>query len=125
VSRNPDEFLLPFAYFAVSKRSRAGVVSGSSFLLEGVVSVALKNLAQVAEDLRSNERWLADQVRNGTFPAHKIGRRWVFTDEDIAAILQICSVNASSDAHPDPGVKSQSSMTPTTRRRLNRSSQRR
>jgi hypothetical protein len=37
-----------------------------------------------------SERFLIERARSGEFPAHKIGRSWRFTDEDIAAILAIC-----------------------------------
>jgi hypothetical protein len=82
--------------------------------------VALNSLTQAAESIGSTTRWLADELRKGRFPAHKIGRRWMFTDEDIATILQICSVSpiATSNEDADPDVEPQSSMTPTTRRRL-------
>jgi hypothetical protein len=90
------------------------------------MTVALKNLACVAAEIGCTARWLGDQVRAGRFPARKIGRRWMFTDTDIVAILEICSVSphaCSNNNHLGPVTEAKSSMTPTTRRRLQRSSQ--
>jgi hypothetical protein len=83
--------------------------------------MALMNLAKAAAEIGCTERWLADQVRAHRFPARKIARRLMFTDEDIAAILEICSVSpAGFPNDTDSRAEPQSSMTETTRRRLRR-----
>ncbi|MGZ4530434.1 MAG: hypothetical protein ACXVYA_12600, partial [Mycobacterium sp.] len=56
----------------------------------------LKNLQQAAESIPCKERWLADGLRSGRFPGKKVGRKWMLSDDDIAAILQICSVTPSA-----------------------------
>jgi hypothetical protein len=84
----------------------------------------LRDLSHAAAELHCSERWLADNLRFGRFPAKKIGRRWVLGDDDISAILQICSVNHASAFSVDStaGVAPSSSMTKTTLRRLQQSS---
>jgi Helix-turn-helix domain len=84
----------------------------------------LWDLSQAAAELHCSERWLADNLRSGRFPAKKIGRKWMLSDDDIAAILQICSVNHSFAFSADPSVSvaPSSSMTKTTFRRLQQSS---
>ena len=85
------------------------------------MTVVLKNLACAAAEIGCTARWLGNQVRAGRFPARKIGRRWMFTDTDIAAILDICMVSphaCSNNNHLGPVTEAKSSMTPTTRRRL-------
>ena len=52
----------------------------------------------------------------------------MFTNNDIAAILDICMVSphtCSYNDSPSPVAEAKSSMTPTTRRRLHHTSQRR
>ena len=80
----------------------------------------LMDLTQAAAELHCSERWLADHLRAGRFPAKKIGRKWVLSDDDINAILQICSVNEASALSADSSgsVATSSSMTTTTLRRL-------
>lgn len=77
--------------------------------------MALIDLAQAATEIGSTERWLADQLRAGRFPAHKIGRRWMFSEDDISAILQICSVKHASAFSVDSSISAapSSSMTKT------------
>jgi hypothetical protein len=84
----------------------------------------LMDLSQAAAKLHCSERWLADNLRSGRFPAKKIGRKWMLSDDDIAAILQICSVNHASAFSADSSVSvaPSSSMTKTTLRRLRQSS---
>jgi hypothetical protein len=86
--------------------------------------VILKNLQQAAESIPCKGRWLADGLRSGRFPGKKVGRKWMLSDDDIAAILQICSVNHSFAFSADPSVSvaPSSSMTKTTFRRLQQSS---
>jgi hypothetical protein len=85
--------------------------------------MALKNLAEAAAEIGASERWLGDQLRAGKFPAHKIGRKWKFSEDDIRAILQICSVTPSAFSTDTALCASpSSSMTKTTRRRLQQSS---
>lgn len=38
--------------------------------------------------LAPSVRWLQDQIRAKHIPAHKIGRHWVMTDEDVEAALE-------------------------------------
>ena len=78
--------------------------------------MALKNLAEAAAEIGASERWLGDQLRAGKFPAHKIGRKWKFSEDDIRAILQICSVNRAADS--SVSASPSSSMTKTSLRRL-------
>jgi Helix-turn-helix domain len=80
----------------------------------------LRDLAQAAAELHCSERWLANHLRDGRFPAKKIGRKWVLSDDDINTILQICSVNHASafSADSSVGVAPSSSMTKTAARRL-------
>jgi hypothetical protein len=73
-------------------------------------------------------RWIEDKLRAGVFPGHKVGRRWVLTDEDVEEILQLCAVPTKSEqlhginpAAPQGG----SSMTVTTARRIASSSHQR
>jgi hypothetical protein len=80
------------------------------------------DLSQAAAELHCSERWLADNLRAGRFPAKKIGRKWMLSDDDITAILQICSIiptafstDTALCAAPSP------SMTKTTLRRLQQS----
>jgi hypothetical protein len=86
----------------------------------------LLDLGQAAAKLHCSERWLADNLRSGRFPAKKIGRKWVLSDDDIAAILQICSVNKSSAfcADSSNSAAALSSMTKTSLRRLEQRSRR-
>jgi hypothetical protein len=83
----------------------------------------LMDLSQAAAKLHCSERWLADNLRSRRFPAKKIGRRWVLYDDDIAAILKICSVTPAAGSSPSAATSS--SMTKTTARRLQQSSHRR
>jgi hypothetical protein len=82
--------------------------------------VIIRDLSQAAAELHCTERWLADNLRAGRFPAKRIGRKWMLSDDDIAAILLICSVNQSFvfPADPSANVGPSSSMTKTTFRRL-------
>lgn len=85
--------------------------------------MVLKNLAEAAAEIGASQRWLGDRLRAGKFPAHKIGRRWMFSGDDISAILEICSVTPSAFSTDNPLCASpSSSMTKTTHRRLQRSS---
>ncbi|MFL6083375.1 MAG: helix-turn-helix domain-containing protein [Mycobacterium sp.] len=80
----------------------------------------IRDVGEAAAMLHCSERWLADNLRSGRFPAKKIGRKWVLDDDDISAILEICSVNqpALLSANSSVGVSPASSMTKTTLRRL-------
>ncbi|MGV0066264.1 helix-turn-helix domain-containing protein [Mycobacterium colombiense] len=67
-----------------------------------------------ATRLGCTEKWLGNKVRAREFPAHKVGRRWMFSESDLEEILDICAVRP----HPrlsDPVV---SPVTRTTARRL-------
>jgi hypothetical protein len=87
----------------------------------------LMDVSQAAAELHCSARWLADNLRAGRFPAKKIGRKWMLSDDDIAVILQICSVNQPCAFSVDSSVSvlPSSSMTKTTLRRLQQSSDRR
>jgi excisionase family DNA binding protein len=79
----------------------------------------LLTIAQAAARIPCSERWLADKLRAGEFPAHKIGRRWMLSDENITAILQICSVTPTAvPINTGLCAKPLTSMTKTTARRL-------
>jgi hypothetical protein len=81
--------------------------------------MVLMGLGEAAAELHCSERWLADNLRAGRFPAKKIGRKWVVSDDDITAILEICSVRTTTvPTGMDFLGESQCSMTSTTRRRL-------
>jgi hypothetical protein len=82
----------------------------------------LMDLGQAAAELHCSERWLANNLRAGRFPAKKIGRKWVLDDDDIAAILQICSVTPDGFSTDSPvSFAPGSSMTKTTFRRIQQS----
>jgi hypothetical protein len=83
----------------------------------------IKDLGQAAAELHCSERWLADNLRSGRFPAKKIARKWMLDDDDISAILQICSVNDARAFSVDSSVSTSpsSSITKTTLRRLHQS----
>jgi hypothetical protein len=81
----------------------------------------LMDLGQAASELHCSERWLANNLRAGRFPAKKIGRKWVLDDDDIAAILQICAVTPDGFSSDSPvSFGPGSSMTKTTLRRFNK-----
>jgi len=80
--------------------------------------MALTGLAEVAAEIGSTKRWLANKVRAGKFPAHKVGRQWRFTDDDVAEIIRLCAIPAALPTDARTCVSS-SSMTPTTARRIN------
>lgn len=54
------------------------------------------SIAQAAAMIPCNERWLADGLRGGRFPGHKIGGEWRLTDGDLDAIIDACRVQGSS-----------------------------
>ncbi|GAY18732.1 hypothetical protein MSZK_54580 [Mycobacterium sp. shizuoka-1] len=64
--------------------------------------------------------WLIVNLRHGRFPGRKIGRHWRLTDDDIQAILDICS-NRHQRLNPKKNVASASvatGLTPTSRKRV-------
>jgi hypothetical protein len=79
--------------------------------------MALMGLAEAAAEIGTTERWLANQLRAGKFPAHKVGRQWRFTDGDIAEIIRLCAVPAALPTDTTL-CASASSMTLTTARRI-------
>jgi hypothetical protein len=86
------------------------------------MDMSLMALSEAAAQLHCSKRWLADNLRAGRFPAKKIGRRWMLTDDDIATILQLCSVMPIAMANNcSAGRESSTSLTQTTLRRLQRS----
>lgn len=85
------------------------------------MDMSLMALSEAAAQLHCSKRWLADNLRAGRFPAKKIGRKWMLTDDDVAAILQLCSVMPiATAANGSAGMESSTSVTPTTLRRLQR-----
>jgi hypothetical protein len=78
----------------------------------------LMDLSEAATELHCSERWLADNLRAGRFPAKKIGRKWLWSDEDITTILEICSVTPTAFSAGTALGASASSMTPITARRI-------
>jgi hypothetical protein len=79
----------------------------------------LMDIRQAAAKIPCSERWLADNLRAGRFPAKKVGRRWMLSDDDIIAILQICSVTPTAfPTNTALCASPSSSMTKTTLRRL-------
>lgn len=82
------------------------------------------SLSEAAGKIPCTERWLADNLRAGKFPGHKIARQWRLTDDDVTTILEICSVNPAPPFSADfsVGFAPSSSMTKTTLRRLQQSS---
>lgn len=72
-------------------------------------------LSVAAERLGGTQRWLADGIRAGKFPARKIGKHWRMTDADIDAVLELCKnpIYVMPEAAPR-GL----SLTRTSRRRL-------
>jgi hypothetical protein len=80
--------------------------------------MTLLDLNQAAAELHCSERWLADNLRAGRFPAKKIGRKWMLSDEDITTILEICSVTPTGSSAGTVFGASGSSMTATTARRI-------
>ncbi len=54
------------------------------------------SLAEVREIVGApSERWVVKRVRNGTFPARKVGRDVRFTEGDVTAILDACAYKPS------------------------------
>ena len=80
------------------------------------------SLGVVAEKINApSERWVLLRVRNGTFPARKIGRNWVMTDQDIADALDVCSngfKRATKQSSTSAKLPPSTGLTPTSRRRL-------
>ncbi|WP_136244883.1 GIY-YIG nuclease family protein [Mycobacterium intracellulare] len=59
--------------------------------------------AVVANGLAPSVRWLQDGIRAKRIPAHKLGRHWVMTDDDIDQMLELRASKPeapSSEAHP-------------------------
>jgi hypothetical protein len=81
----------------------------------------LRDIPQAAKRIPCPERWLADNLRSGRFPGKKIGRKWMLSDDDIAAIVQICSVTPAALSADFSTDVTSSSMTKTTLRRLQQS----
>jgi hypothetical protein len=63
--------------------------------------------------LAPSVRWLQDQIRARRFPAHKQGRHWVMTDDDIERMLEM-TASVPQPPETDPGPLS---LTVTSRRR--------
>lgn len=80
-------------------------------------------LDQAAAYLGCTPKWLADQLRARRFPAHKVARKWMLSDDDLKEIVLRCAM-ASRLAPPadvaGSAVPQVSSMTKTTARRMRR-----
>lgn len=67
------------------------------------------SVAEVCELIGcDSEDWLVDRVRSGEFPARRIVRQLRFSDGDIVAIIDACTVTSRSVVEP---------LMPTSRRR--------
>jgi hypothetical protein len=69
-------------------------------------------LSEAAAKIKVSQRFLATGLRCGRFPGSKAGRKWVLTDDDLVAILNICG------QRPDRPAALGTSMTRTTARRM-------
>lgn len=79
----------------------------------------LFTLYQAAAILGCTPKWLADQLRAHRFPARKIGRKWMLSEDDLDEIVRRCAVAPRRPAPPaDPAVPHVGSMTRTTTRRM-------
>lgn len=72
------------------------------------------SLPTAAKRLGCTEKWLGNKVRAREFPAHKVGRRWMFSESDLEEIVDICAVRPQTPLSA-PAI---SSVTRTTARRL-------
>ena len=54
----------------------------------------IRDLGEAAAEIGSSERWLADNLRNGRFPAKKIGRKWMLDDDDIDVLISVLQLVA-------------------------------
>lgn len=83
----------------------------------------LFTLYQAAAILGCTPKWLADQLRARRFPARKVGRKWMLSEDDLDEIVRRCAVVAESASSADAsvsGVQQAGSMTRTTLRRMRR-----
>ena len=80
------------------------------------------DISAAAPLIGASERWLADKLRAGAFPGHKVARRWMLTEDDLREILRICVVPTAAPASDSTNLDGPqvSSMTRTTTRRLRR-----
>lgn len=72
--------------------------------------------AVVEAGLAPSVRWLQDQIRAGRIPAHKIGRHWVMTDDDLEIALASWESGALRKT-PVPSTPRPLSLTVTSLRR--------
>lgn len=71
-------------------------------------------VAEAAAKLGVTEAWYVRQLRARSLPGHKLGRQWRLTDDDIAQALELTAQPATTPVPSGPF----SSMSPTTRRRM-------
>ncbi|MFC9514369.1 helix-turn-helix domain-containing protein [Nocardiaceae bacterium NPDC056970] len=71
-------------------------------------------VADGAARLGQTEAWYLRQLRGRHLPGHKIGRKWMLTEDDIRQALELTAI-AATPRMPDPA-----GLTPTSRRRANR-----
>lgn len=66
-------------------------------------------LEQVAENYPVSKQWLRKKIRAGQITAHKLGRHWVMTDDDIEQMLETFSNRANvRDIRPTGGLSAAS-----------------
>ena len=80
------------------------------------------DISAAAPLIGASERWLADKLRAGAFPGHKVARRWMLTEDDLREILRICAVPTAAPVCDTANLDRPqvSSMTRMTARRLRR-----
>ncbi|WP_064078352.1 hypothetical protein [Prescottella equi] len=71
-------------------------------------------VADGAARLGQTEAWYLRQLRNRKLPGHKIGRKWMLTEDDIRQALELTAI-AATPKYVDPAGLSQRS-----RQHLNR-----
>lgn len=69
-------------------------------------------VADGATRLGQTEAWYLRQLRGRHLPGHKIGRKWMLTEDDIRQALELTAV-AATPRMPDPA-----GLTRTSRRRI-------
>ncbi len=70
-------------------------------------------VADGAARLGQTEAWYLRRLRDRKLPGHKIGRKWMLTEDDVRQALELTAVAAEPPLIDD-------GLTPTTRRRMAR-----
>jgi hypothetical protein len=71
--------------------------------------------AIVDAGLAPSVRWLKDQIRAGKIPAHKAGRSWILTDDDLDEALKVWA-SPRYTGQSEPAATSPLSLTSTSLR---------